>query len=251
MHVRAGSLLLGLLCVGAGSASAAPSAQEQAAMRALKGRGYQVRVEALASLKGSHDPDVVRAVMNLLKDPDATVRWAAVDTLDAMGDAAAVPALQAASKDPSPLVSSRARAAWSHLAGATVEERRVRITATDRTHGEARLQALLMEEVRGAFAEKKVAATTDDTPVSHVAAFNLQSIKETPAPSGTVLEVACTATVSQQPSGALRFATRVAAAVELPANTTARDRKDAVDDALKAAAGGLAQEAAEWLARAP
>jgi len=248
-----GLLLIALLLVST-ALRAAPSPAEQKALKALKGKSFNARVDALTSLKHSHDKTVITAVEAALQDPDATVRWAAADALESMGDTHALDALKTASNDPSPLVANRARAALGALSnkGGGGRERTLRISARDLTHGARPLDGLMLSTVKEGFSEKKTPITTDaSAPAAYTAVFNAQSLKETPSAGGKTLELACTATVSELPSGALRFATRVVAGVEVGANASDADRKDAVEDALKAASAGLAQETMDWLSHAP
>ena len=242
-----------LLLASTSQLRAAPNAAEKAALKQLAGRSFEARVAALEKLKASRDPAVVTEVAARLKDPDATVRWAAVETLEAMGAVTALEALREAARDPSPLVANRARAALGVLDGSAGAAKVGTSLAVGIHDARATPQDVMVKALRSGVDEGLAQAprAAAAAQASHDASFQVVGLSEKTAGNTVVLEVTCTATVSQLPARALRFATRVAAAVEFPAAAPPSARAEALADAVRAAGVGLGQEVAEWASRAP
>jgi hypothetical protein len=76
-------------------------AQIQSAIHNLQSEGRSERLDALRRLLGKQHPDIARAVIPLLRDPDPDIRVLAAQVLGSAGDESAVPALIAALLDPS------------------------------------------------------------------------------------------------------------------------------------------------------
>lgn len=96
----------------------AASIEPDPLLAALDDPSPDVRGNAAGSL-GSfpHRDDLLRSLAGLLRDPDEKVRIDVADALGYYGDRSAIPALEAASDDPSPRVREFARGSVERLSG--------------------------------------------------------------------------------------------------------------------------------------
>ncbi|MEW5849124.1 MAG: HEAT repeat domain-containing protein [Myxococcota bacterium] len=245
--------MTGALCLAlAGSAHAADKNQKKA-LSALKSGTFQARIDALALLSRSKEPEAFQAVLAALKDKDATVRWAACEALEAMGNPEAIPALEEASKDASPLVAARAREAAAALKNATPGMRGppvVQVQAVDKSGvGIAGLDALLGEKARAQLGRSKALQLGDPDGAGYLVQFNVQKVAEKKEGAETVLEVVVTATVQELPGHQLRFATRVGAAAGKTGPLSDAARKELANEILVPVSEALADEVAGYFAQ--
>ncbi len=245
-----------LLCsAGAPSLAAPPAARATGGKRAvsdLKSPSFEARVAAIEALVAQREPGAVDAILPLLRDSDPTVRWTACDGLDKLGDARALPALQAASTDEAPWVSERARDAVRSLSRDTTRRPvgvvLVKTVATDLSGGSVPGIAPELEKAAAFMISGpglRVATGVEEP--SYQLTVTVQSIKETASDRETQVEVTGTATVTEQPGNLLRFTTRVGAGLAIGAKLPPAKRNEMILDGVRAVGQRLGEEAMQWL----
>ncbi len=233
---------------------AAPQSRDRA-LRDLQSARFADRVSALEALSTVKEPAVVDAVVQVLADKDPTVRWAAVEALEKLGDTRAVPALQKAARDPAPLVAQRAQAAvaaLSHTDNAAAGPPAVHVVGAAGDVPEANAHAPLMQKnaaaalkARGGTGVRLLDRETEDP--HYLMTVSVRSAVQRREGTQSVLEVTCTAVLMELPGHQLRFATRVGAALGTEGEMTATDRADLLRDAVDAASTALGEETADYL----
>lgn len=229
------------------------------ALKGLRSARFEERAAALETLGQSADPAAVPVVTPLLKDPDATVRWAAVEALDRLADPRALADLQDATQDPAPLVARRAQQAVAALrprAGGSATGVKVWVVAPTGDVVETRsLEPLMQKNASAGFSEKAgngLTLSTSSTEAAYVLTVSVRSVKTTQQGAQSVLEVVCSAVLTQMPGNDLRFATRVGAALAVDGALSDKDRQALLEEAVTAATTALGQETADHLsAKAP
>lgn len=238
--------LLVLLMLGVSTVAAAP-VKKKAAAPSLASPNFELRVQAIDAHVTSKDPAAVDRIIPMLKDRDATVRWAAANALDEIHDARALPALEEAAQDPSPLVANRARDAVRAMRGKS-QGRIVKLVARDASGaGVPGAEAALLDDARNAVMAQKGFSVGDDATATHLITVTMMPVKERVQGSETIVEVNFTSTVMELPGNQLRFATRVGAAVAGGVPLTAAQRNELVMDAVHSAAAALGEESAGYL----
>lgn len=211
------------------------------------------RLAALEALEHSPDVTALDAVVLRLADSDATIRWQACGTLLAIGDARALPALEKATHDPSPLVATRAVQAWRVLRGQRPDDARPawQVSALHAQPGATgSLQAEALDAVTGVLGKasglRRASGPTDAT---HQLALAVQSVSERDEAALHVVKVTVSLVLSEQPGSRLRFASRAAAESAQSGTVDDKTRRQLAAEAARAAAEALAEEAAGYLVR--
>ncbi|MBI5495499.1 MAG: HEAT repeat domain-containing protein [Deltaproteobacteria bacterium] len=236
-------------CLAVTPLRAAPArptpAQLEKMRRSLESPSAKIRIKAAQVLARSGAPDRAAAIATLLDDDDAAVRAAACDALVVAADRAAVTALREAAADPSELVAARARVALGAL------EHAVHLAAKAGVNGgEPAVLAAMAESGREALAGPRRLVPSAEG-AQFTVSLVLQSVVVKPGTGSTVVEVAVTGMVLEQPGSRLRFSSRATVAASQEGTVSAKEVAELTRDAAAAAARACAADAAGWLQALP